>query len=666
MSLKNIKINIKMFLIVLIPVSALIAISLFVISERYDEFEQAKFLKAKIIASDKLTDLIHELQKERGLTSGFIGSNADESFKANLQKQRITSDESAKQLTEVLNSVDKSKFSVLMQDDFNAISNFLYELPTMRAKIDKLDIKANEAINFYTQSIQRAIQIITEVSNSSADNKLTKSLIAYVNFVSLKELAGQERAALSNAFGANKFNDGVYSRFLSLVATQDVYLGLFKRYADGKFIVKYQDFTQDKSFIEVEKIRKIANEHFIDGNFGVDAMYWFGVITDKISLLKVLEDELSSDLITKIEQIENSHFFSFVFVLASLVVVILLTLCIGHFFIHDITHRIKALRDYFIRLKDTKNLSETNILNKYGNDELGVTSRAMAEFLGVLKELFIDLNKQSKFNLDTSKNLLLNASKALESTKEGFKLSNFSENISKDVEKALEDNTLKTNATLEDMLSAQSDLEQSVVRIAEFTGSVQENAKAQEELANNVYLLNDEAQNIKSILTTIAVIAEQTNLLALNAAIEAARAGEYGRGFAVVADEVRKLAERTQSSLAQINVTINTIIQSIDQVSSQITNNAKKFFSIADRSQEIESFIEESSNKIKAVSSIAEESLSSAKKLSLDTQALLENNKTLNHNLQIIDEEMNTISSSSKDLDQKALEIENKIHEFKL
>ncbi|MEC0089265.1 methyl-accepting chemotaxis protein [Paenibacillus macquariensis] len=84
-----------------------------------------------------------------------------------------------------------------------------------------------------------------------------------------------------------------------------------------------------------------------------------------------------------------------------------------------------------------------------------------------------------------------------------------------------------------------------------------------DDLSIAVTELNDQSEQIETIVSTIKGISEQTNLLALNAAIEAARSGEHGKGFGVVASEVRKLAGQTSEAAEQVSGMIEEIRRSI-------------------------------------------------------------------------------------------------------
>lgn len=64
---------------------------------------------------------------------------------------------------------------------------------------------------------------------------------------------------------------------------------------------------------------------------------------------------------------------------------------------------------------------------------------------------------------------------------------------------------------------------------------------------------------IEKMINVVRNVSAKTDLLALNASIEAARAGQAGKGFAVVADEVARLSEKSQETIAELEVAFDLL-----------------------------------------------------------------------------------------------------------
>jgi methyl-accepting chemotaxis protein WspA len=82
-------------------------------------------------------------------------------------------------------------------------------------------------------------------------------------------------------------------------------------------------------------------------------------------------------------------------------------------------------------------------------------------------------------------------------------------------------------------------------------------------IASKLAVINEKANKITGVITTINKISDQTNLLSLNAAIEAEKAGDYGKGFSVVAREISRLADKTALATQDIEYMVKGMQSSV-------------------------------------------------------------------------------------------------------
>lgn len=108
-------------------------------------------------------------------------------------------------------------------------------------------------------------------------------------------------------------------------------------------------------------------------------------------------------------------------------------------------------------------------------------------------------------------------------------------------------------------------------------GAMRELVKATSSISTKLAVINDRANKISHVVTTINKISDQTNLLSLNAAIEAEKAGEFGRGFSVVAREISRLADQTaiatqdiEHVVAEMQTSVSTGVMEMDKFADEV------------------------------------------------------------------------------------------------
>jgi methyl-accepting chemotaxis protein len=636
-------------LLTLIPVAVLLIFITADIFRAYHDLDQANKTISDVRLVTITSQLVHELQKERGMSAGFIGSKGSE-FVSELKNQRTLTDKEVNSLKSFMVDIDyQQQINKTMQQLFNDLG----QLQTIRQQVDTLSITLPKALRYYTANNLLILDLNGHLASELEETKSGERFLILYNIAYAKEQAGIERAVLNNVFASGEFTPALMTRFIELLTKQQTYIKSAYTVASSDFKEVLNRFVESKESREVQRYRDIAKNNM--NGFNVEPNDWFKAATARIDKLKITEQTLLDEATIYAQGKVSTRLFVIVF--ESLVLILMLAVAYAVFS----TIRLRALQSFEINRFMKKVDLEKDLTDKVElitEDELGKIAKLINITFTNIRTDFISFQENAHQIGEATEQ----AACATEQSKAN--LTRLQLEISS-IASATEEMSASIKSVMEHMLVASDGAEtaaketvngEEAVKIS--MQGISQTAVEVARVGNTITELNSRVNDILGMVDVIKSVADQTNLLALNAAIEAARAGEQGRGFAVVADEVRTLAKRTQQSTQEISDVVDVLKNSSQKAFASIESGNQQAKEAVTNAQQISAVLAKIVQSIKSVDDVTGVIASSTREQSLVIQSI-------NNNVAIIDGQARETVVGAEQLSASSLQLSQITHDMK-
>ncbi|AYM90715.1 methyl-accepting chemotaxis protein [Serratia sp. 3ACOL1] len=510
-------------------------------------------------------DVVHELQKERGMSAGYLGSGGGQ-FRAELADQRKLTDAAMATFSQLLAKTDRRALEGIDTSAIQLFNDQTQLLSEVRNNVSNLHTAAPQAIGFYTKTIAQVLDFVGGIGHLTTSGKIGQELSAYYSLLNLKEQSGIERALLSGVFSSDRFGDGQFRQLSDVVGKQEAWLSATRRFSTAEQAAALDGALRSASATDALKFREIALDKVATGGFKVNPTDWFKAQTLRIEVLRQLENQTADTLqkhAAELSRTARSEWITFLCIsLLSLAVALAIAIVVA--------------RSIHLQLQGTlKTIGEmegdlTQRLSVPGSDELSALNHAYNQSIENIQHIVKEIKSGSEVLHHASGDIAAGNQDLAQRTDEQAA------------------SIVETAASMEQISTAIAQTADNAREAEQLTLAMERDVMQANRVANeasqSMTEIRNSSEQISRIVASIDDISFQTNLLALNAAVEAARAGESGRGFAVVASEVRNLSQRCAKEASQIRELINQNMEKIAEGVARVSASGIALKAAADNS----------------------------------------------------------------------------------